>query len=127
MHHIQTYKNELCLIAGDFNAIAPGEKVKTDNMPNWLRWIILLQGNRVYHFSIGELLSAGFTDCFRLLNPSDHGFTLPTPNPNSRLDYIFVNAKMKPYIRKCWIVHEPNDVEVASDHYPVMAEFSFKT
>ena len=122
--YIQSFQNESCLIAGDFNAIAPGEKVKIEIMPNWLKWIIYLQGNRVYHFSLATLLSKGFTDCFRYLN-SDEGFTLPPPNPNSRLDYIFVNAKMKAYLKRCWVVREPNNVNLASDHYPVMAEFSF--
>jgi exodeoxyribonuclease-3 len=121
LHHSH---NTLCLIAGDFNAIAPGDKVNIDNMPNWLRWIIYLQGNRVYHFSIETFLSAGFIDCFRFLN-SEEGFTLPPPNPNSRLDYIFVNATMKAHLKKCWVVREPNSVNLASDHYPVMAEFSF--
>jgi exonuclease III len=93
-------------------------------MPKWLTWIIYLQGNRVYHFSIAKFLSPGFIDCFCVLN-SDEGFTLPPSNPNSRLDYIFVNATMKPYLKMCWVVREPNTVNVASDHYPVMAEFSF--
>jgi exodeoxyribonuclease III len=124
IRHVHNYKNALCLIAGDFNAIAPGETIRVETMPNWLKWIIYLQGNRVYHFSIAKLLSAGFTDCFRILN-SDQGFTLPPPSPNSRLDYIFVNATMKPYLKKCWVVREPDSVNLASDHYPVMAEFSF--
>ena len=123
-HHAHRYQNTLCLIAGDFNAIAPGESVKVETMPNWLKWIIYLQGYRVYHFSIAKYLSANFTDCFRVLN-SEEGFTLPPPSPNSRLDYIFVNATMKPYLKKCWVIQEPDSVNHASDHYPVMAEFSF--
>ncbi len=123
-NHIQDSQNELYLIAGDFNAIAPREKVRTENMPNWLKWIIYLQGNRVYHFSIKMFLYAGFTDCFRFLN-SDDGFTLPPPKPNARLDYIFVSAKMKAYLKKCWVVREPSSVNLASDHFPVIAEFSF--
>jgi len=122
--HVHSYPNTPCLVAGDFNAIAPGEFVKMETMPNWLRWIIFLQGNRVYHFSIAKFLFTGFTDCFRSLN-SDEGFTLPPPNPNSRLDYVFVNATMRPYLRKCWVVRYPNSVNCASDHYPVMAEFNF--
>ena len=120
--HIQTHQNEPCLIAGDFNAIAPGEGVKTESMPGWLRWIIYLQGNRVYHFSMNTYLSAGFTDCFRSLN-SDEGFTLPPPHPNSRLDYILVNAKLRPYLKRCRVIREPKSVDLASDHYPVIAEF----
>lgn len=122
--HVRNYHHLPCLIAGDFNAIAPGETVKMETMPKWLKWIIYLQGNRVYHFSIAKFLSAGFTDCFRMLN-SDEGFTLPPPNPNSRLDYIFANATMRPYLKKCWVVRKPDGVDLASDHYPVMAEFSF--
>jgi exodeoxyribonuclease-3 len=122
INHVQKYQNMPCLIAGDFNAIAPKEKAITENMPNWLKWTIRLQGNRVYHFSIERIISAGFTDCFRLLN-SDDGFTLPPPKPNSRLDYIFANNKMKEHLTKCWVVREPNSVNLASDHYPVAAEF----
>ena len=125
LNHSQKFQNVPCLIAGDFNAIAPKDKIETRNMPKWLKSLIYLQGNRVYHFSIQAFLSAGFTDSFRLLNPTIDGFTLPPPNPNARLDYIFVNAKMKVHLRKCWVVREPNNVNQASDHYPVMAEFSF--
>lgn len=123
INHIQGCQNKPCLVAGDFNAIAPKEKVRMENMPGWLKWIIYIQGNRVYHFSIGKLLSAGFTDCFRFLN-SDDGFTLPPPKPNARLDYIFVNDQMKAHLKKCWVVRTPNSVNFASDHYPVMAEFN---
>jgi endonuclease/exonuclease/phosphatase family metal-dependent hydrolase len=124
LRHVHAYQNTPCLIAGDFNAIAPGETVNIATMPNWLKWIIYLQGNRAYHFSITKLLSAGFVDCFRLLN-SDEGFTLPPPDPNSRLDYVFVNATMRTYLKQCWVIREPAIVNLASDHYPVMAEFSF--
>jgi exodeoxyribonuclease III len=124
LRHLRPYQNIPCLIAGDFNAIAPGETVNIATMPNWLKWIIYLQGNRVYHFSIAKLLSAGFVDCFRSLH-SDEGFTLPPPNPNSRLDYVFVNATMRTYLKKCWVIREPASINLASDHYPVMAEFSF--
>lgn len=123
LNQIRSSQNKPCLIAGDFNAIAPKERVRTENMPNWLKWMIYLQGNRVYYFSIGAFLSSGFIDSFRSLH-SDDGFTLPPPSPNSRLDYIFVNAQMKAYLKKCWVVQEPNSVILASDHYPVMAEFS---
>ena len=123
--HIRNFLNMPCLIAGDFNAIAPKDRIRRDIMPKWLRWLIYLQGNRVYHFSVQAFLSAGFTDCFRFLNPDMDGYTLPPPNPNSRLDYILANAKMKAYLKRCWVVREPDDVHRASDHYPVMAEFSF--
>ncbi len=33
INHIRNFQNEPCLIAGDFNAIAPGEKVKRSTCP----------------------------------------------------------------------------------------------
>lgn len=125
IRHTRPYQTEPCLIAGDFNAIAPGDSLRMDIMPKWLQWIIFSQGKAVYRFSIRAWRMAGFTDCFRFLNPTDDGFTLPPPIPNTRLDYIFVNTKMKTYLKKCWVVREPSAVTQASDHYPVMAEFSF--
>jgi exodeoxyribonuclease III len=124
VRYMQKSKTQFKLIAGDFNAIAPNEKVQTGNMPAWLKWMIYSQGNRVYHFSIGKFVSAGFTDCYRWLN-SEAGFTLPPPSPNARLDYIFVDAGMKKHLKNCWVAREPESVNRASDHYPVMAEFSF--
>lgn len=123
LKQISPYSDKLCLIAGDFNAIAPNDAVVTSRMPKWLKLILWLQGNRIYRFSIRAYLKAGFTDSFRYLNDGEDGFTLPPPNPNSRLDYVMVNNALKQCLKKCWIVHEPSMVEKASDHYPVVAEF----
>jgi len=123
LKYVSLYSDKLCLVAGDFNAVAPGDSIGVNRMPQWLRLKLYLQGNRVYHFSIREYLAAGFTDSFRHLNESEAGFTLPPPDPNSRLDYIFVNGELSKYLKECWVVREPLVVEKASDHYPVVAEF----
>ena len=73
--------------------------------------------------TLPNYLRAGLTDCFRELHPTDDGFTLSTGHPNSRLDYILINASLKPRLKNCWVVHEPAAVNRASDHYPVAAEF----
>ena len=112
-----------CVILGDFNTIAPQDKLTVSAMPLYLRLMILSQGQRVFRFAIGEMLSAGFTDCFRVLHPDQDGFTLPPPVPNARLDYIFVNNPMKAYLQQCFVVREPSVVQEASDHYPVVADF----
>jgi endonuclease/exonuclease/phosphatase family metal-dependent hydrolase len=117
------YSDRLCLIAGDFNAIAPGDSIAMDRMPGCLRLRLWLQGNRAYPFSIGEYLASGFTDSFRYLNAGEAGFTLPPPHPNARLDYIFVSASLKACLKSCWVVREPPAADKASDHYPVVAEF----
>jgi|GEM_PF-256202 len=125
IQHYRQYAHSPLLIAGDFNAIAPGDRIRTDTMPAWLKTILLLQGNRAYSFSIRAYLAAGLTDCFRYLHATEDGFTLPPPCPNTRLDYIFVNSPMKAFLVECWVVREPRAVLEASDHYPVMAEFRF--
>jgi exonuclease III len=112
-----------CLLAGDLNAIAPKDRILTKTMPFWLRLIIRLQGNRVYHFSIREYFSAGYVDCFRSINPMQDGFTLPASNPNARLDYILVNRALKAKLKTCYVAQSPAAVHSASDHCPVVAEF----
>jgi exodeoxyribonuclease-3 len=123
VRYMRSHAAEPCLVAGDFNAIAPTDRVVIESMPQWLKHTIRLQGNRVYRFSIREYLSSGLTDCFRAMHPDDTGFTLPPPNPNSRLDYIFVNEPLKSHLIDCRVVREPVAVLKASDHYPVVAEF----
>ena len=117
------HTTEPCLVAGDFNAIAPNDRVMINQMPRWLKLTILAQGNRVYRLSIRQYLAADLTDCFRAMHPHDDGFTLPPPEPNSRLDYIFVNEAFKKHLIDCWTVREQLAVLKASDHYPVVAEF----
>jgi endonuclease/exonuclease/phosphatase family metal-dependent hydrolase len=114
-----------CLITGDFNAIGPGDTIITARMPSRLKLTLWLQGNRAYRFSIKRYLKAGFTDAFRAMNPADEGFTLPTPRPNSRLDYILVNNALRSHVKQCWVVREPPAVEIASDHFPIVAEFEW--
>jgi exonuclease III len=127
--HIRDYGNEPCLVAGDFNAIAPADNITIDSMPKWLKkcleLIIFSQGNVVYRFSLQALLSSGLTDCFRSVNSTTAGFTLPPPNPGMRLDYILANERATLHLKNCWVVREPAAVDQASDHYPVMAEFTF--
>src|SRR5215211_1191265 len=124
--YLQQYSNEPCLMAGDFNTVAPGDRIITSRWPMRLKFILWSQGNRVYRFALRFLISSEFIDCFRLKNPDGDGFTLPPPVPNTRLDYVFVNRPMEKHIKSCWVVHEPNNVTEASDHYPVMVELNFE-
>jgi exodeoxyribonuclease III len=126
LRHIRQYSNEPCLMAGDFNSVAPGDRVIRSTMPIRLKFILWSQGNRVYRFALQTLLSSEFIDCFRLKNSTDDGFTLPPPAPTIRLDYGFINPAMEKYVKNCWVVREPHNVTKASDHYPVMVELNFE-
>ncbi|HEX6385196.1 MAG TPA: endonuclease/exonuclease/phosphatase family protein [Anaerolineae bacterium] len=123
LQRAKRYRSSPCLIAGDFNAIAPNDPVIVKLWPRFLKLMLALQGGRIFRKVIREVLSAGFTDCYRQLHSEKNGFTLPTPDPNVRLDYIFVNDVLIEHLRKCHVVREPATVDRASDHYPVMAEF----
>jgi endonuclease/exonuclease/phosphatase family metal-dependent hydrolase len=126
LRKLRLVPDEACLVVGDFNAIAPGDRVLLSTMPNWIKFMIRLQGNRLFHFTIQTFLGAGFVDCFRSLHPDEDGFTIPTSSPNARLDYIFARPGMKDSLTECKVVREPAAaVRQASDHYPVMAEFRF--
>ncbi len=122
LSYSQRFTSGPCIIAGDFNAAAPHDPVEVRLMPKWLQAVILLQGGRIYRWSVNAFLKAGFTDCFRTLHPADKGYTYSTAAPDGRLDYILVNQELKPALRKCEVVLEPEQVHTASDHYPVMAE-----
>jgi len=111
------------LIAGDFNAIAHGDTVMVNSSPASIKAMLFLQGNHVFRFAIQALLSDGFLDCFRFLQPEEKGFTYPAPGPSTRFDYIFVNSIMQKDLAECRVVREPNSFVRASDHYPVLAEF----
>lgn len=117
--------NELCLIAGDFNAVAPGDNFSTFTMPLRLKFMLWAQGGVIFRWAINRLLVSGFTDSYRFLHSNDEGYTLPTFSPTIRLDYIFVNSHLKEKLIKCHVVTSPSVVAQASDHYPIIAEFSF--
>ncbi|MEP7288147.1 MAG: endonuclease/exonuclease/phosphatase family protein [Chloroflexota bacterium] len=121
--HAAQYTAEPCLIAGDFNSIAPMDRVMTNGAPFIMRLMYWLQRGKIYRTAISNILKVGFTDCYRDLHPQDDGFTIPTRSPKVRLDYIFANSIMRPLLQHCAVVTDSSEVHLASDHYPVMAEF----
>lgn len=123
LRRIKPYLSEPCLIAGDFNAISPNDLVLIENWPPRLKLMLALQGGRIFRRAIQEILQAGFIDCYRTSHPEMDGFTLPTPVPNGRLDYIFVNQTLQNRLQNCFVVSAPTAVLQASDHFPVAAEF----
>ncbi len=121
------YSERPLLITGDFNAIAPSDQVMINSSTASIKAMLFLQSNQIFRFCIQSLLAAGFTDSFRSLHLNENGFTYPTPQPSARFDYIFANRMMQNDLQECWVVHEPDEVRKASDHYPVVAEFGLNT
>jgi exodeoxyribonuclease-3 len=123
LEHIRRAAPGLHLLAGDFNAIAPGDRVVWEATPLWVKAQLWFQAGRVLRYALRPLLEAGYVDCFRVLHPNDDGFTLPASDPKVRLDYVFAGPALSPALRECRVVTQPDAVKIASDHLPVLAEF----
>jgi endonuclease/exonuclease/phosphatase family metal-dependent hydrolase len=127
LEHIRRAAPGPHLLAGDFNAIVPGDRVRMVWRPTWL-WAqarLWFRVGPVMRRALRPLLKAGYVDCFRLLHSRDDGFTFPASDPKARLDYVFANPTLSVSLRECRVVTQPPDVvRIASDHLPVLAEFA---
>ena len=122
LKHIAATRAEKVILAGDCNAIAPGDKPDFSHLPFSLRLSIFLQGGYVARQAIAKIRAHGFTDVFRAAHPNENGYTLPASQPNTRLDYFFVNDALRQTVRACDVVITPLGVSRASDHLPVRME-----
>jgi endonuclease/exonuclease/phosphatase (EEP) superfamily protein YafD len=126
LQHIRQVAAGSYLLAGDFNAVSPGDRARFDSAPLWVKAQLWFQAGRVLRHVLKLLLDAGYVDCFRALHPHEDGFTLPASDPSIRLDYIFADPTLGTSLRSCRVVKEPKTVFNASDHLPVLAEFEWK-
>jgi endonuclease/exonuclease/phosphatase family metal-dependent hydrolase len=85
-------------------------------------------GGTIERGTVARLLDSGYVDCFRHLHPRAHGYTCATWMPAARIDYIFADRLMASTLRRCEVVGgrlwPDREATAASDHYPVVAEFS---
>ena len=121
MRSVAYHEDRFHVLAGDFNTIAPSDKLEIRTLPLYLRQLIWLSGGAVRWRAIQTVLDAGYADAFRMLHPDDAGFTLPTANPQVRLDYVFAPRSHAARVLACEVVRHPAAVG-ASDHFPVMAD-----
>jgi exodeoxyribonuclease-3 len=115
------------VLAGDFNALGPGEHFDSSPMPRWIRGMVWLNGRDIARSTIEMMKSDGYIDAWRLLH-SDHqkdpGYTFPVWGAHVRLDYVFTPAEFASRFRMCEVRRTPKEVETASDHYPLLVEIS---
>lgn len=120
---IKEHQHGFHLLAGDFNALAPGELLEVRKMPRWIRAMVWLSGRDISRETIQLLLDEGYVDAWRLLHPNDSGFTFPTWDPHVRLDYAFVPKRYGERIAVCEVLFTPETlVRDASDHAPILIE-----
>jgi exodeoxyribonuclease-3 len=114
------------VLAGDFNALAPGERFDPSSMPAWIRGMVWLSGRDIARKTIKLMGAEGYADAWRTSHPDaaqDPGFTFPVWHPHVRLDYVFTPAAYAPRVASCE-VWRPTVARTASDHYPLLVELA---
>ncbi|HJQ12263.1 MAG TPA: endonuclease/exonuclease/phosphatase family protein [Gemmatimonadaceae bacterium] len=118
------------ILAGDFNALAPGEQFDPSPMPRWIRSMVWLSGRDIARTTIQLMQSGGYVDAWRTLHPGkegepgDPGHTFPVWNPHVRLDYVFTPKEFESCFTACEVRRAPGQVRTASDHFPLLVEVS---
>jgi endonuclease/exonuclease/phosphatase family metal-dependent hydrolase len=112
------------LLIGDFNTLAPGDRFDTGSMPGYLRRLIAWQGGDIRRLALKRLLDNGYVDAYRRLHPAETGWTLPSWQPNTRLDYAFLSPTLLPHLHACDVIRTPETVTRASDHLPLLVELN---
>lgn len=111
-------------IVGDLNAVAPGDAPVIASMPRWIRLLLRVDGG-ITTAAVERILAAGFVDAFRRLHPTGGGATLPAAAPVVRLDYILTGRDLAAAVSACDIGSaRHDDLVLASDHLPVVAELA---
>jgi len=118
---IKHHQNGLHMLAGDFNTLAPGERLDLHRLPRRLRLLAWMGGRTIRWQTIQMMLDAGYADGFRALHPKDDGATFPTWSPHIRLDFVFMPQQSIERLKRCDVI-QGGPANAASDHFPVVAE-----
>jgi exodeoxyribonuclease-3 len=121
---IRHHQHGFHVIAGDFNAVAPGERLHVGRMPRWIRAMVWLSGRDIARDTIQLMLDEGYVDAWRRFHPDGEGHTFPTWDPHVRLDYLFTPTRHESRLVSCEVLREHDDIRSASDHFPLLAELA---
>ncbi len=124
---LMNLKNEYenIILTGDFN-IAP-EDIDCHEPSVWKGKNLVSNMERDY---FKKILSLGFTDSFRYLNPDSAEFSwwdyrIPLKrNLGMRIDHILTTDSLLENLKKAYIDKHPREMERPSDHAPVITELS---
>ena len=118
---IREHQHGFHIIAGDFNAVAPGERLQLAQMPRWIRAMVWVSGRDIARDTIQVMLDERYADVWRHMNPVGDGYTFPTWGAHVRLDYVFTPDRYATRIAECTVARSVPEAENASDHYPLIA------
>jgi len=115
------------VLAGDFNALAPGERFDSSPMPAWIRGMIWLSGRDIARSTIDMMRADGYVDAWRTVHrdfENEPGYTFPVWNPHVRLDYVFTPTEFASRFTACEVRETPEVTRTASDHFPLLVDIS---
>ena len=120
---VKRHQHGLHVVTGDFNTLAPGERLDLDRLPPRLRALVWVTGKSIRWITIRMMLEAGYVDGYRAFH-GDEGHTFTARDPHVRLDYAFLPEKFKQNLTKCEVVRNHPALKDASDHLPLLSEIS---
>ena len=123
LHSIGRHQKGLHIVTGDFNTLAPGERLDMNKLPPRLRAFAWVTGKSIRWITIRMMLEAGYVDAYRKFH-GDEGHTFPTTDPHVRLDYGFVPEPFKAEVQRCDVMRDHPKLKEASDHFPLLTEIS---
>jgi endonuclease/exonuclease/phosphatase family metal-dependent hydrolase len=124
LRSVERHQNGLHVVTGDFNTLAPGERLDMRRLPPHIRAFAWITGKTIRWVTIRMMLEAGYADGFRVLHASGEGNTFPTWDPHLRLDYAFVPEAFKSQLTRCDVVRDIAGAPDASDHFPLLTELA---
>ncbi len=125
------FKSVPHIIAGDFNAQHPQQRIDLNKAPNFIKQRLGTdaQGTlpeQLPRDAIAKMLTAGYTDAHAIgRQPEAFEPTFTTAHPVFRLDYIFLSPHLQHAVSSCRSVCHPM-TRFASDHLPVLAEVNME-
>jgi len=114
------------LMAGDFNAILPRDRVNLRIGTRLHKVILFLEYVVATRLAPRLLARHQWIDGYRYCHPLQDGFTFPSTAPAVRLDHIFATPSLVRRLRHCAVVTEPEITRTVSDHLPLVAEFEVR-
>jgi endonuclease/exonuclease/phosphatase family metal-dependent hydrolase len=111
------------LLAGDFNANAPAQRIDPDRSHPRTKEAWQANGGSIPRRVIRTLLAAGYADTLESHSPelAATGASFTTKDPGQRVDYVFAFGPVA--VRDAWVEHD-HLAKFASDHFPVGAELA---
>ena len=123
LRSVERHQHGLHLVTGDFNTLAPGERLDMNKLPPRLRALAWVTGKSIRWITIRMMLEAGYVDALpeiprrRRAHVHDVG---PARAPRLR----FRAGAVQGNLQRCEVVTDHPALKEASDHFPLLTEIA---